>query len=108
MGLLLVEKKWEVLYNIHSMKEILKKFLKKTVVIDTRSSWVYMGVLKTVLDDAVELTEVDVHDSKDTSTSKEVYVLESRRTGIKSSRDRVFINLDYIVSFSLLEDVKHF
>jgi len=90
------------------MKETLKKFLKQKLVVDTRSSWVFIGVLENVFEDAIELSDVDVHDNRDTHTSKEVYVLDSRRSGIKSHRERVFINLDYLVSFSPLDDVKHF
>ena len=90
------------------MKEDLKKFIKKKIVIDTRSSWIYIGLLKNIGTDSIELTDVDVHDSKDTHTTKEIYLLDSRKTGIKSNRNSVFINMDYIVSFSPLEDVKSF
>ena len=90
------------------MKDDLKKFVKKKVVIDTRSSWIYIGTLKNIGADVIELTDVDVHDSKDTHTTKEIYLLDSRKTGIKSNRDSVHISLDYIVSFSPLEDVKSF
>lgn len=90
------------------MKESLKKYLHKEVVLDTRSSFLYIGVLKEVSDDCVVLTDVDVHDSRETATSKEVYVLESKKTGIKANRDRVFINLDYVISFSGLDEVKVF
>jgi small nuclear ribonucleoprotein (snRNP)-like protein len=90
------------------MKEALKKYLKKRVVLDTRSSFLYIGKLEKVLDACVELSDVDVHDSRETTTSKEVYVLESKKTGIKANRDRVFINLDYVISFSGLDEVKVF
>ena len=90
------------------MKEDLKKFVKKKIVIDTRSSWIYIGTLKNIGIDSIELSDVDVHDSKDTHTTKEIYLLDSRKTGIKSNRDSVYINIDYIVSFSPLEDVKSF
>ncbi len=86
----------------------LERFLQKKVVLDTRSSWLYIGVVEEVTENSVVLSQVDVHDTSDSRTSKELYTLESRATGIKSNRDRVFVNLDYIVSFSLLEDVKHF
>ena len=90
------------------MKQDLEQFLEKKIVLDTRSSWVYIGVLEKVTDYCVVLSEVDVHDSRDTASSKELYVLESKSTGIKSNRKRVYINLDYVVSFSSLDDVKHF
>jgi len=90
------------------MKEDLEKFIKKKIVIDTRSSWIYIGTLNNVRNDTIELTDVDVHDSKDTHTTKEIYLIDSRKTGIKSNRDSVHINIDYIVSFSPLKDVKSF
>jgi hypothetical protein len=51
---------------------------------------------------------VDVHDNKDISTSKEFYTLQSKTTGVKTNRERVYVNLDYVISFSLLEDVRTF
>jgi hypothetical protein len=90
------------------MKENLEKYLKQKVVLDTRSSWVYIGVLETVTGNCAVLSDVDVHDTKDSRTSKEYYVLESKTTGVKSNRNSVYVNLDYVVSFSALDDVKQF
>jgi hypothetical protein len=90
------------------MKEDLEQFLKQKVVLDTRSTWIYIGILEKVTDNCAVLSEVDVHESSDTSTSKEFYVLESKTTGIKANRCLVYVNLDYVVSFSPLDDVKQF
>lgn len=90
------------------MKQDLEEFINRKIVLDTRSSWMYMGILERVTGQSAVLTEADVHDSSDSRTTKELYVLESKETGIKSNRDRVFVNLDYIVSFSVLDDVKNF
>jgi hypothetical protein len=90
------------------MKEDLEQYLKQKIVLDTRSSWIYIGVLEAVTNSSAVLSEVDVHDSKATSTSKELYVLESKTTGIKANRNLVYVNLDYVVSFSSLDDVIQF
>ncbi|MCP3872868.1 MAG: hypothetical protein GY699_06900 [Desulfobacteraceae bacterium] len=90
------------------MKKELKEFIKKTVVIDTQSSMIYVGVLEKVTDNCVVLSDVDVHDNTDTSTSKERYIFETKTTGIKSNRNLVYIKLDVVVSFSLLDDIKKF
>ncbi|MCD4743029.1 MAG: hypothetical protein K8R67_11200 [Desulfobacteraceae bacterium] len=90
------------------METELKKHIKEKVVLDTRSSWIYIGTLDQVTGQCAVLTDVDVHDNTDTATSKDRYVCESRDTGIKTNRDRVFVSIEYIVSFSLLEDVKNF
>jgi hypothetical protein len=90
------------------MKEDMEQYLKKKIVLDTRSAWIYIGLLEAVTENSVVLSEVDVHDSKATSTSKELYVLESKTTGIKANRNLVYVNLDYVVSFSSLDDVIQF
>ncbi|MCP5103173.1 MAG: hypothetical protein GY950_07340 [bacterium] len=90
------------------MKDDLEKYLNRQVVLDTRSSWVYIGLLEEVTAHCAVMSEVDVHDNKDTASSKELYLLQSRATGIKSNRRSVYVNLEYIVSFSPLEDVKQF
>ena len=87
---------------------MLETCLKKRIVLDTRSSWIYIGRLDQVTATCAVLTDVDVHDSHDTQTSKDRYLFESRDTGIKINRDRVYVNMDYIVSFSLFEDIRQF
>lgn len=90
------------------MKNDLEKYLNKKMVVDSSSSWIYIGVLEKVTDHCVVLSNVDAHDNTDTLTSKELYVLESKQTGIKSNRHVVNVNLAHIVSFSLLDDIKEF
>ena len=83
--------------------------MNKKIVVDTNSSWIYIGNLNNVSENSMELTDVDVHDSKDTAaTTKEIYLVHSKETGIKSNREIVFINLDYVVSFSPFDKVKQF
>jgi small nuclear ribonucleoprotein (snRNP)-like protein len=90
------------------MKEELQQFLKKKILLDTRSSWIYIGTLEALTDHCAVLSEVDVHDSRDSHTTKEVYALESRVTGIKANREKVYVNLEYVISFSALDDVIRF
>ena len=90
------------------MKETLLNLIKQQVVVDTRSPWVYIGTLAEVRPDCLLLTNVDVHDSGETSTPKERYVLDSRESGIKANRRSVYVNLEYVVSVSLLTEVIKF
>lgn len=90
------------------LKTELEKHVNQKVVLDTRSSWVYIGVLEEVTDHCAVLSDVDVHDSKDTSTSKEIYIWQSISSGVKANRERTYVNLEYIISFSLLDHVKKF
>jgi small nuclear ribonucleoprotein (snRNP)-like protein len=90
------------------MKKDLEKYLQKEIVLDTRSSWVYIGVLEEVTEKCAVLSDADVHDNKDISTTKELYVLGSKSSGIKANRNRVHVNLDFVISFSSLDEVKFF
>jgi len=90
------------------MRSDLEEYLNQKVVIDSNASWIYIGVLEKVTRHCVVLSDVDAHDNTDSTTSKELYVFESKTTGIKSNRKTVHINLDHVVSFSLLAHVKEF
>lgn len=90
------------------MKDTLQNLVKQQVVVDTRSPWVYIGLLAEVRPDCLLLTQVDVHDSGETSIPKERYVLDSSKTGITPNRRSVYINLEYVVSVSLLDEVIKF
>jgi small nuclear ribonucleoprotein (snRNP)-like protein len=90
------------------MEKALIKHIDENVVVDTNSTLIYIGTLKKVDERWIALTDVDVHDSNETATSKELYVMESRATGVKANRGLVYINMSFIVSFSPLEDVKHY
>jgi small nuclear ribonucleoprotein (snRNP)-like protein len=90
------------------MKDTLQKLVGKEVVIDTRSPWVYIGMLAAVQADSLLLRDVDVHDSGETSTPRERYVIDSCDTGIKANRRSVYVNLEYVVSVSPLDDVIKF
>jgi hypothetical protein len=54
-----------------------------------------------------ELRNADLHDLRDTDTSRENYVAASVATGIKRNRKRVVIFRSEVVAISLLTDVTH-
>ncbi len=75
------------------------------VVIDVRGQYVYVGRLASYTDRFCVLENADVHDLRDTSTTRELYVLDSKRHGVRANRSRVVINRQEIVSLSRLADV---
>jgi hypothetical protein len=77
----------------------------QTVVIDCVAPFVIVGRLRAEGTSYVELVEADVHDLRDTSTTREKYVLEIRRHGIRPNRQKVWVRTSEIVAFSLLADV---
>jgi hypothetical protein len=75
------------------------------VVIDLRSEYVCLGTLLRYDEQFLELKNADLHDLRDTDTTRENYVAECRSTGIKRNRKRVMIFRRDVVAVSRLEDV---
>jgi hypothetical protein len=75
------------------------------VVIDLRTEYVCLGTLKGYDKHFLELRNADLHDLRDTDTTRENYVVESVATGIKRNRKRVLIARGEVVAVAKLEDV---
>lgn len=75
------------------------------VVIDMASPYVCIGRLVNEQAGYLHLEDVDLHDLRDTSTTRERYVLECRLHGVRCNRMQVWINLRDVVGVSRLEDV---
>lgn len=75
------------------------------IVLDLASTYVVLGRLVTVHHDSLELADVDVHDLRDTHSTREKYVLDCRLHGIRPNRERAWVNLREVVSVSRLADV---
>jgi len=75
------------------------------VVVDTASPYVFLGTLRGEADGYLLLEDADAHDLRDSTTTREIYVLESKRHGIRRNRKRVMIRLDDVVSLSRFDEV---
>ena len=84
---------------------MLETLLNHKVVIDLGSKYVCLGTLLSIQSEYLELKNADLHDLRDTDTSRENYVAACRSTGIKRNRRRLILFRRDIVAISLLEDV---
>jgi hypothetical protein len=84
---------------------MLDEFLGEKVVIDLKSPFVCLGTLSRVEDHFLELKGADLHDLRDTDTSRENYVAASVMTGIKRNRKKVLLFRADVVAISRLADV---
>jgi hypothetical protein len=82
-----------------------RAWIGQLVVIDTNSKFVYIGTLARVLEGFVEMKDVDAHDSGEGLSTKEHYVMESKRFGVKPNRREVSVRKSSIVSLSRLDDI---
>ncbi len=84
---------------------MLGELIGQKVVIDLRSPFVCLGVLLRVDDHYLELRDADLHDLRDTQTSRENYVAASIATGVKRNRKRLLLNRAELIAVSRQEDV---
>ena len=84
---------------------MLEEFMNEKVVVDLRSHYVCLGTLVRFDEHWLELRNADLHDFRDTDTTRENYVAASRDTGIKRNRRRVLVVRGDVVAIGRLEDV---
>ena len=84
---------------------MLEELIGQKVVIDMRSPFVCLGTLTRAAEHFLELKNADLHDLRDTDTSRENYVAASCATGIKRNRKRLLLVRDDMVAIARLEDV---
>jgi hypothetical protein len=83
----------------------LKEYVGQPVVVDTATPLVYIGTLHEIGKGFIKLKDVDVHDGNEGGSTKEVYILEAKKFGVKKNRLFTKVRIDVVVSISLLEDV---
>ncbi len=84
---------------------MLAEMIGARVVIDLRSSYVALGTLIESDELFLALKNADLHDLRDTDTTRENYIAESKATGIKRNRKRVLVLRSDMVAVARLDDV---
>jgi hypothetical protein len=84
---------------------MLDQLIGEKVVIDLRGEFVCLGTLLRADEHFLELKNADLHDLRDTDTSRENYVAASRDTGIKRNRRRLFLVRAEVIAVARLDDV---
>jgi hypothetical protein len=84
---------------------VLEELIGQKIVVDLRSEYVCLGTLLRFDDQFLELKNADLHDLRDTDTSREIYVLKSRETGVQANRKRLLLVRTDIVAVARLADV---
>ena len=77
----------------------------QVVVLDLRSSYVCLGTLAEVGPQYFTLADADLHDFRDSTATREVYVYDSVRLGIRRNRARVQVLRDDVVAVARFRDI---
>jgi small nuclear ribonucleoprotein (snRNP)-like protein len=83
----------------------LTALLGQAVVVDLKSSYVCLGTLAGSDAQFLELLDADLHDFRDSTATREIYVYDSVRFGIRRNRSRVLIRQDDVVAITRFPDI---
>jgi small nuclear ribonucleoprotein (snRNP)-like protein len=84
---------------------MLRSLVGEVVIVDLASTYVCIGTLAGVDELFLDLRDADLHDFRDGSASREVYVYEAATLGVRRNRDRLLLRIGDVVAVSALEDV---
>ena len=85
--------------------DLIDGFLGQTVVVDLSSPYVCLGNLVAYDREYLDLRDADLHDFRDSPVTRELYVYDSVRLGIRRNRSRVLIRRDEVVAITRLSDI---
>ena len=81
-------------------------WLGEKVVVDCVPPFVALGTLVGVSGDSLELADADLHDLRDTDTTRELYVAKAARHGVEPNRGELLLRIDQILAVAPLASVE--
>ena len=85
--------------------EALIEWIGQAIVVDLRSPYVCLGTLLAIDNDFLRMADADLHDFRDSQATRETYVYDSARLGIRRNRAMVLVRRSEVVSVSRLADI---
>jgi hypothetical protein len=86
------------------MGDLLEQLIGEMVIVDMESPYVCLGRLEQVDERYLILADADLHDMRDSDTTRENYIASSVTTGIKRNRKRVVLVRSKVVAVARLND----
>ncbi|MCM8767295.1 MAG: hypothetical protein NC921_00735 [Candidatus Omnitrophica bacterium] len=83
----------------------MKDYKNEKIVIDTSTSWIYIGTLVDEDETYYYLEDADAFDISETSLSKQEYLMMIKKDGIVPNRKRVKVLKSKVVGISLVKDI---
>jgi hypothetical protein len=85
---------------------LLDELVGQAVVIDLVSTYVCLGTLAGYDAAYLDVRDADLHDFRDSQATREVYVYDSVRLGIRRNRARVLVRRGEVVALARCADVR--
>lgn len=85
--------------------ENVTSFVNHKVVLDLRSPYVCLGKLTQVDEQYFHLEDADLHDLRDSPTTRENYTVAAKYSGIKPNRKHVLVRVDEVIGIALYKHI---
>jgi len=89
----------------HDTPPLLQQLIGQVVVVDLTSPYVCLGKLVGLDREFLDIRDADLHDFRDSTKTRELYVYDSVRLGIRRNRARVLVKRSEVVAVTLFSDV---
>ena len=83
----------------------MSRLVGQVIIADLKAPYVCLGTLVNFDHEFLEITDADLHDFRDSAASREVYIYDSVRLGIRRNRARVLLRRDEVVAITRFDDV---
>ncbi len=77
----------------------------KVVVLDTATSWIYIGTFDSEDDSYYYLSNADAFDISEINMTKHEYILKVKKDGLVVNRRNIIVHKEKIIALTLLEDI---
>jgi small nuclear ribonucleoprotein (snRNP)-like protein len=84
---------------------LLSELIGQVVVLDFRSTYVCLGKLVGFDREFLVLHDADLHDLRDSTATREVYVHDSLRLGVRRNRSRTLIRRDEVIAITRFAEI---
>ena len=85
-----------------------RDYIGQIVVVETSGFYIFSGTLLAVGGEWLTIGDCDMHDHRESNSTREVYILDAVKYGIRKNRDRVLVRLEEVVAISRAEDVTRY
>jgi hypothetical protein len=83
---------------------MIEELIGQVVVVDLKSTYVCLGTLQRVDEQYLDLKNADLHDMRDSDSTRENYVAAAARSGVTPNRKRVLLVRSDVVALARLAD----
>jgi hypothetical protein len=84
---------------------LLEALIGQVVVIDLISTYVCLGTFAGLDREFLDIRDADLHDFRDSTKTRELYVYDSVRLGIRRNRTRVLVRRSEVVAVTCFSEV---